>query len=196
VIGAVVLAAGAGRRLGGVAKALLRTDATTYLERIVTTARAASVEHIVVVVGPPWNAVVRAEASRLDLDASHVVENPEPDRGMASSIALGFRHLIDRSRDVVAAYLWPVDHPFVRAETARALHDSLGEHAAARPRYRARGGHPPLIARDAWPALASCERVDGGARAVLATLDVIDVEVDDPGVVRDVDVPADLEARS
>jgi CTP:molybdopterin cytidylyltransferase MocA len=46
-----------------------------------------------------------------------------------------------------------------------------------------------------WPQLAECGDVAGGARAVLAEADVRDLAVDDPGCVRDVDTPEDLEAR-
>jgi len=57
---AVIIAAGAGRRLGGVAKALLQTGTTSYLGRIVEIARASGAETIIVVVGPPHDAAVRA----------------------------------------------------------------------------------------------------------------------------------------
>jgi molybdenum cofactor cytidylyltransferase len=67
-------------------------------------------------------------------------------------------------------------------------------HDAARPVYQGRGGHPPLIARSLFDRLAACADVEGGARSVLAAADTIDMPVDDPGVVRDVDTPRDLEA--
>jgi molybdenum cofactor cytidylyltransferase len=53
-------------------------------------------------------------------------------------------------------------------------------------------GHPPLIARALFDRLARCS--DDGARAVLAAADVVDVAVDDPGCLRDVDTAHDLGA--
>ena len=178
----MILAAGAGSRLGGVAKALLRVGEDSYLARILATGRAVGLEDAVVVVGPPHGEAVAAEARRL---GARVVVNEEPARGMASSIALGFAALEYGE----AAWLWPVDHPFVRTETLRALIAALGAHAAAKPVYEGRGGHPPLIARAVWPELAGCGEI--GARAVLARVATVAVAVHDPGVVRDVDTPED-----
>ena len=184
--GAVILAAGAGRRLGGVAKALLRLDDTTFLAAIAGKARAVGVEKLVVVVGTPHAHAVREEARRLAI--ADVVENPEPGRGMASSIELGFAAVTG----CTAAYLWPVDHPFAATTTLALLADTLGAHEGARPRFAGRGGHPPLVAAALFAPLARCTRAPQGARSVLATRDVIDVPVDDAGVVHDVDTPEDL----
>lgn len=187
-ISAVILAAGAGTRLGGIAKALLEHDGGTFLGRILATARRAGMHEAIVVVGPPHDRAVASHARKLD---ARIVVNPAPERGMASSIALGFEAIGDAD----AAWLWPVDHPDVDVSTLRALIAKLGDHAAARPVYELRGGHPPLIARSMFPALAACTNLEGGARTVLAAADTIDVPVDDRGCVRDVDTPEDLKAR-
>ncbi|HEX5060056.1 MAG TPA: nucleotidyltransferase family protein [Kofleriaceae bacterium] len=227
-IGAVILAAGAGTRLGGVAKALLTgSDGRTFIAKVVATAREAGTDDIVVVVGPPFADAVATQARELGV---RVVVNPQPERGMASSVAAGFgaldradvgvqdvggamRDIGGTARDIAnlagredprcsvrpddmrvdAAWLWPVDHPHVDASTLRSLISALIDHDAARPVYRGRGGHPPLIARSLFERLATCANADGGARAVLAAADTIDVPVDDRSCVRDVDTPADLE---
>lgn len=192
---AVILAAGAGTRLGGLAKALLADDSTssglgrTFLGRIVATARGAGVTELVVVVGPPFREEVAAHARELDC---RVADNPAPERGMASSVAVGFAALAGSS--CAAAWLWPVDHPAVEGATLLALRLARGAHDVARPTYQGRGGHPPLVARSLWPALAGCAGVAGGARTIFAGADRVDVPVDDAGVVRDVDTPADREA--
>src|SRR5690606_31404571 len=187
-VSAVILAAGAGTRLGGVAKALLvGSDGRTFLARILETAREVGLDGAVVVVGPPFAAAVGSEAERL---GAAVIVNPAPERGMASSVACGFGALVESD----AAWLWPVDHPDVQAATLRALLAARGSHDAARPVYRGRGGHPPLVGRSLFARLATCADAPGGARSVLASADIIDVAVDDPGCVRDVDTPRDLEA--
>ncbi len=184
--GLVVLAAGDGSRLGRVAKAMLTIERDTYLMRIVRLARVAGVHDVVVVVARPFGAVVGDHARELGLP---VVVNPLPERGMASSVALGFAAI--ETTDADAAWLWPVDHPDVRVETLERLIASLGSHDAAQPRFDGRGGHPPLIARRMFAKLAACGELDGGARAVIAASDVVRVDVDDPGVLLDVDTPSD-----
>jgi CTP:molybdopterin cytidylyltransferase MocA len=182
----VILAAGAGTRLGGVAKALLKIERDTYLQRIVRVARVAGVSDVVVVIGRPFSIEVGEHARELGL---RVVVNPIPERGMASSVALGFAAM--DVYEAEAAWLWPVDHPGVQVETLHRLIAALGTHEVAQPRFGERGGHPPLIRRAVWPRLAMCGRLDGGARAVLSKADRIEVAVDDQGVIRDIDTPAD-----
>lgn len=184
-LAAVILAAGAGRRLGGAAKALLPIGGRTYLAAIAATARA--LVDAVVVVGAPFGDEVAAHARELGL---RVQVNPDPSRGMASSIALGFAALAVGE----AAWLWPVDHPAVRVDTLARLVAALGAHDVAQPRYAGAGGHPPLVRRAVWPALAACDLASDGARGVLRAVDRVVVEVDDPGVVHDVDTPAAREA--
>lgn len=241
-LGVVILAAGAGSRLGGVAKATLVHDGATYLERILALCDAVGVGTRIVVVGPPYAADVRTELERIaraqsrasvaDMTSSrpnlYVVDNPKPERGMASSIALGFAQLAQVApRTVTSAFLWPVDHPFVRLDTLHSLiaafvdsgrattadpdialadtpdpdarrtaQDNVLESAAdtevVRPRFGDRGGHPPLVGRSVWSALTECAKDPQGARGVLARRRTRDISVEDSGVVRDVDTPADL----
>jgi len=195
-VAAVILAAGAGTRLGGVAKALLAYRGRSYLETVAATARAAGCVDAVVVVGAPFGDDVGAHARRLGL---RVRVNPAPERGMASSVAIGFAAIA--GGPAAAAWLWPVDHPAVTAATLGALIAALIEAPGAppgdavdvaQPRYHGRGGHPPLIRRALWPRLASCAGAPDGARGVLRAARVVAVDVGDPGVVRDVDTPADL----
>ena len=186
-LGAVVLAAGAGTRLGGVPKALLRTGEQTYLERISRIARLSGADRIIVVVGRPHGHAVGDAARELDLS---VIVNPLPERGMASSVALGFAAM--REYDIDAAWLWPVDHPNVELRTLDTLVHALGDHDVAQPRFEGRGGHPPLVARALFAKLAGCGAALGGARTVIGQAYVARVDVDDRSVVRDIDTPSDL----
>ena len=196
-LGAVILAAGAGTRMGGAAKALLTRvrasgadRARTYLELIVETARAVGLEDGVVVIGPPYGDAVAGHARSLGL---RIAVNGDPARGMASSVAIGFAAIAEGEAE--AAWLWPVDHPDVREDSLRRLVEALEDREVAQPRFEGRGGHPPLIGRAVWPRLAGCASVPGGARAVIAAADVVGVELDDAGVVNDVDTPGDAARR-
>lgn len=189
----VIVAAGAGRRLGGVAKALLPSAevGVTFLARIAATASAAGAGRAVVVVGPPHGARVAAEARRLELE---VAENEDPDRGMSSSVAIGFRHAEDRFGGAVAALLWPVDHARVEQGTVADLVRGARADTILVPTWRERGGHPTAFGSEHWAALAACDQLARGARSVLdaAAAHLRRIPVADPGVLADVDHPADL----
>ena len=188
-VAAVIVAAGAGSRLGGVAKALLPYRGKTYLETIATTGRAVGLVDAVVIVGEPFREEVAGHARLLGL---RVRVNAAPERGMASSVALGFAAIANGP--AAAAWLWPVDHPAVTVATLQQLIAAIGDADVALPRHAGRGGHPPLIRRALWAQLAACGDRPDGARGVLRAARVVTVDVDDPGVVRDVDTLDDLEA--
>jgi molybdenum cofactor cytidylyltransferase len=180
VITAVVLAAGRGERLGGVAKALLPAGDRSFLAAVLATARAAGVDRARVVVGPPFGDDVATAARALGAD---VVVNDGPSRGMASSVAVGFTGVAGES-----ALLWPVDHPYVTIATVRTIL-AVPPADVVVPRHQGRGGHPVRVGPAVWAALAACP--PGGARVVLndPRYRRIELDVDDPGVIRDVDTP-------
>ena len=185
-VAAVVLAAGEGRRLGGVCKAALaRPDGRTFVAAVIDAARAGGCTDVVVVAGPPHEAATRAAVG----GAARVVVNPDPARGMASSIAVGLAALAD---DVDVALVWPVDHAWVDDESLRAVVAAARRDLIVVPEHAGRGGHPTAFGRTSWPALAASVTA-GGARAVIQASGGAVVRVaGGPGVVRDVDVPGDL----
>lgn len=190
-VATVVLAAGAGRRLGVVAKALLlRPDGKSYLETVCTTAASAGAGIGVVVVAEPHRAGTEAEAERIGWPCA---VNPAPERGMASSVEVGFAFLGERIAPASAALLWPVDHAGVRSETVERLVACAAPGRIVVPVFDGRGGHPSLFGRDLWPQLARCSALPRGARTILQaeSARVTRIDVDDPGVVDDVDTPAD-----
>ena len=112
--------------------------------------------------------------------------------GMGVSLAEGVRAADDAHGWVVAL----ADMPYLRPDTVRIIAKALSEGAAiAAPSYRGERGHPVGFARRFLDDLSAL-RGDAGARDILkAHPDWITLyEVDDPGVLRDVDTPSDLEA--
>ncbi len=187
----IILAAGRGSRMGERNKAILRRGSESFLECIARTCRAANVEEICVVVAEPHGEATRQEAQRLGL---RCLENPAPERGMASSIALAFAHALS---DFHASHcwLWPVDTPAVSPASVRTLLARADEAAIVIPCFAGRGGHPSLMARAVWAELAACGDLAEGARSVLRRdpARVLRVEMQDAAVVQDVDEPIDLE---
>lgn len=201
---AVLLAAGAGTRLGRGPKALLPHGGRPLVEHVAGVLADGGSDQVVVVIG--------AEAPRVavaaDLRAARVVVNDDWASGMASSLRAGVAAALDpamASRDgdaparVVVAH---VDQPGVTPDDVARL---LAAHRPGRvtaSRWadaptpeggRPRWAHPLVLdAALAGPAAASAVG-DAGARGFLrAHADLIDV-VTHPGDGRDVDTEADLD---
>jgi molybdenum cofactor cytidylyltransferase len=110
---------------------------------------------------------------------------------MLSSVQHGVAALPFRAS---GALIWPVDVPWVRAETVRALLDAPSAQIVI-PTWQGRGGHPLRLPRALFGEVALLDPADG-LRALLAARAprVHRMEVPDPAVVRDVDTPEDLKA--
>jgi len=178
----------------GRAKALLRcgSDQETFVARIVSRLRRGGVADVLVV-GRADDELLRTELDRMALPP-RFVENPDPDRGQLSSLIAGL-NVVDRP-GVRGLLVAPVDVPNVGAGTIAAVCQTFS--ATAAPIVRAacggRHGHPVIFARRVFDEL---RRADPGlgAKAVLRAhaAEIVDVEVSDPGVLIDIDVPEDYE---
>lgn len=192
--GCVILAAGAGRRMGGKNKAMLRWQGKTFLERIENGLQALGDVECVVVVAEPHASETEREAKRLGYPC---IRNPEPERGMGSSVAIGFSYA-SKNFAAKVCWLWPVDAPGVDIGTLRELRDLAEVGKILTPSFGGRGGHPTLVGRDVWGELEACESELAGARSVFRRDPSRRhfVEVSDPTVRHDIDEPTDLEALS
>ncbi len=184
---AVVPAAGASRRFGS-AKLLADVGGEPLLQHTLRALIDGGLSRVVLVASP----VHGLHAVPLVSDARvHVVTNPDPDRGMFSSIQVA---LVEVARGDAVLVL-PADMPFVRAETvAEVIAAFAGAGGAAVVAvYAGRRGHPLIIPAEIWPQLLA-RPVDTNLKAALADEGVVSAEavVDDPGVLRDVDVQGDL----
>lgn len=142
----------------------------------------------------PVIAVVSPRASELaallQAEGCQVSVCPNAEEGMGASLACAVRAAGAADGYLVAL----ADMPFVRPSSIAAVRDALAAGAAlAAPYWHARRGHPVGISgrfRAELEALGG----DAGARRILAAHegDVVKVPVGDPGVIRDIDRPADL----
>jgi molybdenum cofactor cytidylyltransferase len=184
---AIVPAAGRSSRFGS-AKLLACIDGTVLIDRTIGCLLDAGLERVVVVVDRPD----ALHDARLVHDARvSAVVNVDPSRGMFSSIQAGV------AAGIGDAYLvLPADMPFVRAATVRIVRDRA--HAAESivvPVFRGRRGHPIVISADLRAYLLAADP-SSTLKDVLRTSGIrhVEIDVDDPGVTRDVDVPGDLTA--
>jgi molybdenum cofactor cytidylyltransferase len=186
---AVILAAGAGTRFGG-GKLLAELDGMPVIAHVLRAARAAPVGEIVVVVPPA--------AGRLDeVVAAHGAKstvNPDPSRGIASSLRAGLAALRAAAPGAPSALILLGDQPRVRADVIRALLAARvpADRTIVAPRYALPAGpNPLLLLRPAW-RLAEHLEGDRGMQPVLEAHPELVLEVPVAGDNPDVDTPADL----
>lgn len=175
-VAALVLAAGASRRLGEL-KQLVRLNGETLVERAVRVCREAGCSPVVVVLGASA-AEVREQCEFWDAE---IVTNDEWAEGMGSSVRRGVQALPSEAAGCV---ITTCDQPAVTLEHLRALMLS-GELTASA--YAGRHGVPAYFPRRMFADLMSLSG-DAGARQLLRdarSLELANGELD-------IDTPADL----
>ena len=183
--GAVVLAAGLSMRMG-TPKLLLTLDGIPAVARAAHTFRDVGIEPVVVL-GHEADRL----AAELDAHAFRHVLNADYGLGMYSSLRRGVRELPEGTSRF---FVLPADCPLVRGETVGRLLRAARSQAAPviYPCHDGRRGHPPLLAAALIPLIFSRDPSDG-LRGILADVDdrAVDMEVDDRGVLLDMDRPED-----
>lgn len=144
----------------------------------------AGVPRVVAVVRPGAEAL----AAALKGEGCEVVVCENADQGMGASLACAARAAGPADGYLVALG----DMPFVRASSIAAVRDALsGGAALAAPFFRTRRGHPVGIAGRFHPVLLALSG-DEGAKRLFQEEKLTKIPVGDPGVIRDIDTPADL----
>ncbi len=192
-VAAVILAAGAARRMRGRDKLLEPiADGRPVLRAVAEAARASRADTVVAVV-PPAAEARRAALSGLGLT---LVEAPDWAEGMAASLRAGLAAVTDRAEAVVVLL---ADMPEVAAADIDRLIAAF-DPAEGREIVRAVAadgtpGHPVLFGRRFFESLAALQG-DRGARDVLAEAGEFVVEVATRGraAVTDLDTPEDWAA--
>jgi molybdenum cofactor cytidylyltransferase len=176
---AILPAAGASRRMGR-PKLLLPFRGGTVVGSLVQALREGGVSEIVLVTAPDDEAL-RAWAAEA---AVRTAVNPDPDRGMLSSIREGLAWA-PRYQQIVVC---PADLPALRASTVAAVLAEAGQHLLTVASYQGRRGHPLVIAPSLISEIGTLD-LSVGLRELLDRHPVHEVEVDDPGAIHDVDTP-------
>jgi nicotine blue oxidoreductase len=185
----LLLAAGEGRRLGGRPKALLVHRGRPLVEHAVGVLRAAGLARVHVVLGAAADAV----RERADLDGCVLVDNPDWEQGMGSSLRAGLASLTGTGAR--AALVSLVDQPGIGPEAVArvlaALRDGTSLASAA---YDGVRGHPVLLGSAHWTGVAAAATGDRGARGYLREheREIALVECGDVARPHDIDTAADL----
>lgn len=188
VVVGVVLAAGASTRFGEANKLLVEWDGHPLVHHVTRTLYRSAVDDVVVVVGHEAD---RVRAVVADFDAT-VVHNDAHERGQATSVRRGLTAARDRGAD--AALFALGDMPTVRPETVNRLVAAFraGTGSALAAAHEGSRGNPVLFGARHFDALADVTGDVGGREVLLTADDAALVETGDPGVLLDIDSPADL----
>ena len=122
-----------------------------------------------------------------------VIECPDADRGMAHSLCCGVLH----SKHAAAWVIALGDMPHLDSQTVRQLvHRFRLNPDIIVPRCGGQAGHPVVFPARFYPDLIAISG-DSGARAVIEAYpkEIGWMDTEDHGVLRDIDVPEDVDAR-
>jgi CTP:molybdopterin cytidylyltransferase MocA len=208
----MVLAAGAGRRMGSPKALVHDADGVTWVVRASRLLDAAGCSPVLVVVGAAADRV-RAE---LTGEPVEVVEATDWAEGMGASLRAGLTTLrttagagarggaqagagIDAGTDAGTAdvgtdavLVVPVDVPGLTAAVVRRVAAAGSRSALVRALYGGQPGHPVLLGREHWDGVIATARGDEGARAYLKRHEVVEIECSDLADGADVDTVGQL----
>ncbi len=118
------------------------------------------------------------------------VINQEAEQGMGNSIACGVR-ATPKSH---AWCLLPADMPCVSESTTQQIVNRLREGAQlTAPFYDGRRGHPVGFSRSFRAQLSGLKGETGARNILMSNVnDLVRIDIDDPGIIIDIDTPQDL----
>ncbi len=200
MVGALILAAGEGKRFGADKRLAVLPDGRPMLEATVGLYRQ---------IFPAIRVVLDDESQRLEarlirsnlLMADEIVQSAHSRRGMGATLADGM--VATQSWDLTFIALG--DMPFVRTRTLEQLHrlaldTSTGAHAQRRillPMHRMQGGHPVAFTPGFYEHLACLDGARGARDLVQENQQVVTrISLNDPGILWDIDVPEELSGPS
>src|SRR5699024_7959324 len=207
-VAGIVLAAGAGRRMGQPKALLTRPDGRSFVEAACEALLDAGCDPVLAVLGAQADAATQTlRLAGLSAPAGSVQRgegpvdiaiNPDWAAGMSTSLRVGLERLYDPAGDCVdveATVIHLVDLPDVDTRVVkRLLHegcdpsDSRGR-ALARVGYQGVPGHPVLLGREHWVGVLESLEGDAGARSYLRLHAPRLVAVSDLATGHDVDTP-------
>jgi len=196
-VGAVLLAAGEGSRMGNIPKCLIQLDGQTLLQRQLIALTEAGVDEVVVVSGHHHLAVERELEALKSLSPMRVIRNAHANEGQARSVRLGIETL---GSDFDAVIMALSDQPFIDSQDIKALIAAFKKRTAGEiilPMFDGQRGNPIMLSGSVMKTILA-----SGAEMVCRNfMDqhpelVHQWQTQNDHYVVDVDTPEDLKALS
>jgi molybdenum cofactor cytidylyltransferase len=188
--GVVILAAGMSSRMGR-PKLLLPWRGTTVVGHLVSQWHGLGAAQIAVVLRAQ-DAALAAELDRLNFARQDRIENPQPERGMFSSIVCA-ANWTGWQKDISTWAFVLGDQPHLRSESLRQLLGFTAQNADAicQPEFGGRTGHPVILPRAAFEQLKNSGAATLKDFLKLSAAARVLCSVADPGLSLDMDTPED-----
>lgn len=131
-------------------------------------------------------------AAMLSDSGCHALMFADANRGMGASLACGVEYVAAQYPTARAVLVGLADMPFISAVTTGAVVDAIERGAdIVQPVFKGAGGHPVGFSSRHFASLMALHG-DTGARHLMQQFSVVQIPVDDPGIIQDVDYPSDL----
>jgi molybdenum cofactor cytidylyltransferase len=183
---ALILAAGSSRRMGS-QKLLLPFGQSTIIETVIDNVLNSSIDHVMVVLGANQKKI-QDTIGNLPVQFCH---NMEHERGMLSSVICGIRAL---PQDAITALIFLGDQPGIPPAVTNTVIDAYNEELVGIviPVHNHRRGHPLLVDMKYRKEIEHLD-LEEGLRALRHHFpdDVLEVDVDEPGILVDIDTRED-----
>ena len=183
---AIILAAGSSIRMGS-QKLLLPYHDSTMIETVIDNVLGSRIDKVMVVLGSDSDKITRTIGQK----PVEICINPQPEKGMLSSVLCGFKAIPEEAN---AALVYLGDQPNIPPGITNMILEAYNEdlHGIVIPVYNHRRGHPLLVdlkyRRDIYKL-----DLEQGLRSLMHLFpdDVQEVEVDEPGILVDIDTRED-----
>jgi molybdenum cofactor cytidylyltransferase len=183
---ALILAAGSSRRMGS-QKLLLPYGQSTIIETVIDNVLNSYIDHVMVVLGANQQEI----QDILEQKSVQFCHNREHEKGMLSSVICGIRAL---PADAVTALIYLGDQPGIPPAVTNSVIDAYSEElfGIVIPVHNHRRGHPLLVDMKYRKEIEHLD-LEEGLRALRHHFpqDVLEVEVDEPGILVDIDTRED-----
>lgn len=187
-IGAIILAGGQSSRMKAPKSWLPIQGNTTFIEQIADTFHLALNGGVIAVLNGSY-CIDEYEplVQRLKL-STQVVPNHNPDLGRLHSIKLGLQHLHD---DFV--FIQNTDSPFLQVSTIEYLIEHARTGSVCIPVFNSQRGHPVLIETNWLRKVMDTAPENSTLRDLINTAEIIEVHVNDPAVLDNINSPEQYE---